>query len=307
MNMSYYQILGVNSKASIEEIKKAYKKEALIWHPDKNSHRREESEDKFKSLSEAYQILIEPSQRENYDLYIHEKNQNRISNNEEFNPSMKYGIKSNYRMPFNDTGYSSPFFFHDPNEIFREFFGGKDPFSSAFFQNDPFFQQQQHFAGGGMNNHFGGPTQDSSFGMHSQSSFFGHHDPFFSNRMTSSSPFSMMNDHFNPMSQHNLTRNLIHQQNLSQNPSRPVSSQFSSMSSSSFGGFRNGGSISQSSRTTIVNGVKQSVTTKTDGSGKTTMETITDDGRGNITKKVEETANGVTRLIESSTNNMRIA
>ena len=61
---NYYQILGVNKNASEEEIKKAYKKLALDWHPDSfdrgNSpaKTREEAETKFKEVSQAYEVLI---------------------------------------------------------------------------------------------------------------------------------------------------------------------------------------------------------------------------------------------------------
>lgn len=57
MNKNYYEILGLSQNASEEEIKKAYKKLAVKYHPDKNSENKEEAEKKFKEISEAYQIL----------------------------------------------------------------------------------------------------------------------------------------------------------------------------------------------------------------------------------------------------------
>ncbi|OUM66300.1 hypothetical protein PIROE2DRAFT_35924, partial [Piromyces sp. E2] len=65
----YYEILGISENATQVEIKKAYRKEALKWHPDKNQHRIEEANEKFKLIAEAYEILNDPEKRKVYDLY----------------------------------------------------------------------------------------------------------------------------------------------------------------------------------------------------------------------------------------------
>jgi curved DNA-binding protein len=64
----YYKILGVNKKATKEEIKKAYKKLALKYHPDRNSGNKE-AEEKFKKISEAYAVLSDNEKRKQYDHF----------------------------------------------------------------------------------------------------------------------------------------------------------------------------------------------------------------------------------------------
>ncbi|ESW25854.1 hypothetical protein PHAVU_003G070800 [Phaseolus vulgaris] len=69
----YYKILKVNRNASDEELKRAYKRLAMKWHPDKNHQHhlvtKEEAEAKFKQVSEAYDVLSDPKKRQIYDFY----------------------------------------------------------------------------------------------------------------------------------------------------------------------------------------------------------------------------------------------
>lgn len=65
----YYDVLGVSKGASDEEIKKAFRKLALEFHPDRN--KREGAEDKFKEINEAYQVLSDPKKRNTYDRFGH--------------------------------------------------------------------------------------------------------------------------------------------------------------------------------------------------------------------------------------------
>ncbi|MDX9815823.1 MAG: DnaJ C-terminal domain-containing protein [Smithellaceae bacterium] len=68
MAEDYYQILGVDKKASMDEIKKAYRKLAVKWHPDKNPNNKA-AEEKFKKISEAYAVLSDSQKRQQYDTF----------------------------------------------------------------------------------------------------------------------------------------------------------------------------------------------------------------------------------------------
>ena len=74
----YYSILEINKEADKDTIKNAYKKLALKYHPDKNIENKKESEDKFKEISEAYEVLGDEQKKYNYDngqnIIIHNHN-----------------------------------------------------------------------------------------------------------------------------------------------------------------------------------------------------------------------------------------
>lgn len=66
----FYQLLGVNKSSSQEEIKKAYRKLAMQYHPDKNQGNKK-AEEKFKEISEAYEVLSDDEKKKNYDMFGH--------------------------------------------------------------------------------------------------------------------------------------------------------------------------------------------------------------------------------------------
>ena len=69
MGKDYYAILGVSRNASDDELKKAYRKLALKWHPDRNKNNKKEAEEKFKEISQAYEVLSDKEKRQVYDQF----------------------------------------------------------------------------------------------------------------------------------------------------------------------------------------------------------------------------------------------
>ncbi|MGQ9664468.1 MAG: DnaJ C-terminal domain-containing protein [bacterium] len=72
MKKDYYEVLGVSRKATPDEIKRAYRELAKKWHPDMNPTNKKEAEERFKEISEAYEVLMDPQKRQLYDSYGHD-------------------------------------------------------------------------------------------------------------------------------------------------------------------------------------------------------------------------------------------
>src|SRR3954467_10597108 len=95
----YYEVLGLQKGVSAEEIKKAYRKLAVKYHPDKNPGDKA-AEEQFKELGEAYEVLNDPQKRATYDQYGDAAFDRRAGS------------------------YNRGGGFHDPFEVFRKVFGG---------------------------------------------------------------------------------------------------------------------------------------------------------------------------------------
>lgn len=118
----YYEILGLSKSASTAEIKSAYRKLALEWHPDRN--KAAGANEKFKEINEAYAVLSDPKKRGNYDQFGHSA----------FAPGGGYGgpQQGPFQYYYSTSGGppagggGMPFGedFIDPFEIFEQFFGG---------------------------------------------------------------------------------------------------------------------------------------------------------------------------------------
>jgi curved DNA-binding protein CbpA len=143
----YYVVLGVERSADQAAIKKAYRKLAVKWHPDKNADNLKVAEETFKKIGEAYSVLSDEEKRAIYDKY----------GKEGLDPSAGAGRSSQQNFSgFQDFGgFSSGarggFSFADANEMFKRAFGGRDPFEDFFGDDDDFFGGGFGMMGGSKN------------------------------------------------------------------------------------------------------------------------------------------------------------
>lgn len=152
----YYKVLDLQPSCTQQEIKSAYRKLAMKWHPDKNPNNKKEAEEKFKQIAEAYETLSKPDKRKIYDDI-------RESKNNDFNPTYNTNMGYNYgpynqaydqyyyeepnypqqqfkytkpnsyqKNNFHDFGFHE-FSFERAEQIFRDFFKDEGFFENGFF------------------------------------------------------------------------------------------------------------------------------------------------------------------------------
>lgn len=128
MGIDYYAILNLTRNATDADVKKMYRKLALKFHPDKNKDPG--AGEKFKQISEAFDVLSDPQKRATYDQFGEE--------------GLKGGVPDN-------EGFTNGYTFHgDPEKVFRDFFGGSNPFADFFDANGDFMTGFGGLRGRGM-------------------------------------------------------------------------------------------------------------------------------------------------------------
>lgn len=140
-----YEVLGIEKSSNLDQIKKAYKKLAMKWHPDKNPDNMQAAKQKFREISEAYEVLSDPEKRKNYDAYGFDGP--KFSSASSFNFS---DADSLFERFFKNTGFDS----REDEDFFSSFLGRRHKTGSrggfgtgmgmgmgfkSMFDNDDFF------------------------------------------------------------------------------------------------------------------------------------------------------------------------
>lgn len=109
MKENYYQILNISRSASLDEIKKAYRRLSKKYHPDSNPE-REDAQERFHKISEAYTVLQDPKKRKEYDKELEQQEKTIFQEKNQTNRSFSDREKQ-------------PIHFRDMEEQFEKFFG----------------------------------------------------------------------------------------------------------------------------------------------------------------------------------------
>ncbi|KAG0064264.1 DnaJ sub B member 2, partial [Linnemannia elongata] len=352
---NYYELLDLEPGASKDDVRKAYRKQALLFHPDKmKPHMKEEASQHFQLISEAYDVLFDDEKRELYDRYGYEGvkaggDPNPQPDLSGFFPHGGHPSQARGRPQGFDFGFDSPFFssfgvpagaggFHggffstssssplsstsqQPYTI-ESVYGGNHATLHDIFSGDPFFADHQHrhmrnlfdqhmgsmFGGGGGFPRGHGPGFPPDF-MHDHGFHQQHHDAFFRSAFGDRDPFRR-----NEQQQQQQRPTLFSTSPFANSTQTQSQSQWSGTGSRSSpftmfgsngdgrGGFTTSSSSSSSSmggggsrtstRTTVVNGKRTTVTEVTDAQGVTTTTVDNPDGTR------ETFVNGVATAIE---------
>ena len=148
-NRDYYEILGINRNATADEIKKAYRKLALKYHPDRNSESEQSkkiAQRKFEDVSDAYSVLSDPKKKQMFDQGV-----------DPLNPEVASG---------GGPGMNFHFSGGDPSEIFKMFFGGQggDTFFKTSSGPGSNFQFFTNMGGDGKSGFSSAFADDEDFG-----------------------------------------------------------------------------------------------------------------------------------------------
>lgn len=134
----YYEKLELSPKCTPIEIKKAYRRLALKWHPDKNPNNKKEAEEKFKDIAEAYETLSKPEKRKIYDE-IRESEANRP--------------KFNHQNQFYPQNQADPGFGYSQYDYQDQYSGNQDPFNQkktkSKYTAEPNYNKKDSFYGFG--------------------------------------------------------------------------------------------------------------------------------------------------------------
>src|SRR3990172_2696888 len=128
----YYQTLGITKNATEAEIKKAYRKLALQYHPDRNKGK--DTEGKFKEVTKAYEVLSDPQKKQTYDQFGHAAFEQGAGKGTCGGEGGRFGGAQSgpFSYTYSTGGDGGAGFdfggFNDPFEIFEQFFGGASPF-----------------------------------------------------------------------------------------------------------------------------------------------------------------------------------
>lgn len=256
-NQDLYETLNLPRSATNSQIKSAYRKLALKYHPDRQSSPEEKQKcsEIFTKISNAYEVLSDKQRKENYDRFGVVDDANIAASSQQTRAPQGFGVSD----PFGSSFFGG--------------FGGRDPF------DDPFFGGRGNMNGGGRPRAFMNPFSmfQDFFGDEFSHQF--HNEDYLPNRQRQQNGFS--NSFGNHMNMMNNMMNM-HRQEFAQGfPQQQQGFTSYSSSSSSFGGGNGGVRESVSTSTRIINGKRQTVTERVrinpDGTVERHTETTGDD------------------------------
>ena len=94
MSETHYEVLNINQDSKFQEIKKAYRRLSMQWHPDKNPDNSKEAEEKIKKINKAYEILSDENNRIEYDEKINSQNRQNGHHGNLINDKYKLEVKN---------------------------------------------------------------------------------------------------------------------------------------------------------------------------------------------------------------------